>query len=106
MFQTQKYKMFFSLEIIYSIFLIFLLLYRQKYVIYQHNNEKNRMCPTRKYENFGSLRSLAIIYGFFLSFWFSGGITRQEQNIEKNCMFQTQNYKHFGSLANNLKAFS
>ena len=67
MFQTQKYKIFFSLAII-DFLEFLLLLYRQKYAIYQHNNEKNRMFPTRKYENFGSL---AIIYGFFLSFWFS-----------------------------------
>ena len=36
-----------------------LLLYQQKYAIYQQNSEKNRMFPTQKYKNFGSLAPLA-----------------------------------------------
>ena len=50
--------------------------------------------------------ALAIIYGFFLSFWFSGRYNSPRTKYWEECMFQTQKYKNFQSFANHLKAFS
>ena len=74
MFQTQKKKIG-LLAIINSFFWEFLLLlYRQKYAIYQQNSEKNHVSEALKSTKISarSLRSRAMIYVFFASFWFSG----------------------------------
>ena len=70
MFQTQKSKMFFSLAIIYSIFLSFCCYCTDKNMLFTNITMRRIACFLRESTN--NFSSLAIIYGFFLSFWFSG----------------------------------
>ena len=74
MFQTQKYKIFFSLAIIYSIFLSFCCYCTDKNMLFTNITMRRIACFLRESTTISarSLRLLAIIYGYFLSFSFSG----------------------------------
>ena len=69
MFQTQKQISL--LAIINNFFWSFCRYCTDKYMLFTNKTVRRIMFPRQKYENFGSLRSRAMIYVFFASFWFS-----------------------------------
>ena len=76
MFQTQKYNIFFSLAIIYSIIFSFCYYCTDQNMLFTNITMRRIACFLRESTKISarSLHSIAKIYGFFLSFLFSGSV--------------------------------